>query len=433
MGVRAVLISAVLIVVLLAAGSGLGGWLFKEKPEPPKREAGPPPPLVQTVTITPESVRERFTAYGTVRAERVCTIAAEVAASVIEIPGRIRAGSVVTAGQPVVRLDERRYCHELANAQALAESDLAQLDELDAVAANISRLIKIAEREFRIASDERDRLARLFETDLAHKREYDLAKMSYEQAHRVLQNYQNEASLIAPRRQQFEASHRARLAAAQLAQLNIERCTMRAPFAGALERMYVERGDYVTFGTPVVGLVDASRVEVPIQLPTAVYDQVRVGTSCVLSCESKVGVSWPGTVTRLAPSADPQTRTFAAYVIVDNNTASEPLLPGAFVRATVEGPLYENALFVPRSAIRDDKVLVVNGLVAAARAVRTERFLEDRALVTGDLRPGAQVILAPLDVLADGTPIRVPTDTERPATSAPTAEPIPSVPAGNAP
>ena len=62
--------------------------------------------------------------------------------------------------------------------------------------------------------------------------------------------YQNEASLVAPRRQRLAASHRARLAAAELAQLNIERCTIRAPFAGVVERMQVEVGDYVGFGTP---------------------------------------------------------------------------------------------------------------------------------------------------------------------------------------
>ena len=433
MGVRAVLISAILIVGLLVAGSALGSWLLTHKPEPPQREEGVPPPLVHTVTVTPETVRERFTAYGTVRAERVCTLAAEVAGSVREIPGRIRAGSSVTADQPVVRLHERQYRHELASAQALAESDLAQLAELDAEDANITRLIRIAERELRIAGDERDRLARLFETELAHKREYDLAKMAYEQARRVLQNYQNEATLIAPRRQRLEASHRARLAAAELAQLNIERCTIHTPFAGTVERMQVEVGDYVGFGTPVLSIVDAGRVEVPIQLPAAVYDRVRVGSPCVLTCESKPEATWPGTVARLAPSADAQTRTFAAYVIVDNSTAPEPLLPGFFVRAEVEGPQHAGVLLVPRGAIRDGKVLVVSGQVAQERRVRTELLLEDRALVTGELHAGDEVILAPLDVLTDGAPIRVPSGSEPTVASAPPTEQTGSAAADVAP
>ncbi|MCH8146829.1 MAG: DUF3362 domain-containing protein, partial [Planctomycetes bacterium] len=52
-------------------------------------------------------------------------------------------------------------------------------------------------------------------------------------------------------------------------------------------------------------------------------------------------------------SADPRSRTFRAYVEVDNAKQVQPLLPGYFVTAVVEGPRITDALLVPRIAILD--------------------------------------------------------------------------------
>ena len=405
--------SLVLIIVLVGAGAGVGGVLYAVREEAPRRPSVTQPPLVDSLVVREEDVVERFVGFGTAVALRRANLAAEVAATVIERTGDVRAGSPVVAGQVLVRLDDRQYRYVLARAEALAEAEQAALDELAKDTENLKRLIHTAGQELRVAGDERTRVSELFERGLAAKKEYDFANLAYQQARRVLQGYEREIAKAGPRQARLAASKRAYDADAELARLNIEKCEIRAPFAARIESLFVDEGDHVAPGSVVLALVDASRVEMAIQLPASVYNRVRVGAPCRLVSESVRGVVWDGALARIVPVADRQTRTFAAYVVVDNTERARPLLPGTFAKALIEGPTYAQRLVVPRRACRAGQVFVVEDGLATARRVTTERLIEDRAIVTGDLQGGDRIILSHLEQLADGTPVRI-----RPALSA---------------
>lgn len=125
-------------------------------------------------------------------------------------------------------------------------------------------------------------------------------------------------------------------------------------------------------------------------------------------------------VTRIAPTADERTRTFAVYIVVDNiEGESGELVPGMFVRGQVDGPLHHGAILVPRGACRAGRVFIVEDDLARIRSVTIERFIEERAMVSGDLQSGDRVILSHLGKLADGSPVRL--SPERSAAS--TAQP----------
>jgi multidrug efflux pump subunit AcrA (membrane-fusion protein) len=119
------------------------------------------------------------------------------------------------------------------------------------------------------------------------------------------------------------------------------------------------------------------------------------------------GIVWHGEVARIAASADEETRTFPIYVDVDNARQSQPLIPGTFVRAEVEGPVHHDRILVPRVAVREGCVFVAEAGVVHQRAVTIERLIGERALVEGELRSGDRVILSHLGRLASGTPVRI--------------------------
>jgi multidrug resistance efflux pump len=359
------------------------------------------------VVVEPEDVAERFVGYGTAQPDRVANLAAEVAATVVELVGDIEAGSAVRREQLLIRLDDREYRYALARAEALAASDQAAIDELDTEAQSLAGLIRTAEQELRVASEEKARVSGLFETGHAAKKEYDFANLAYQQARRVLQGFQMEASKLGPRRARAVASKRSRLAEAELAVLNVERCDIRAPFAGTIESLLIEVGDRAAPGVVLVRLLDPAHVEIPIQLPAGVYDRLEVGARCRVMSESMPGSGWDGQVARIAPSVDSQSRTFAVYVDVDNAVQEHSLVPGTFVRAEVHGPTHLGRLLVPRGAIVAGHVLVARQGIAFERAVTVERLIEDRALVAGGLRPYDRVILSHLDRLSDGSPVRI--------------------------
>ena len=179
--------------------------------------------------------------------------------------------------------------------------------------------------------------------------------------------------------------------------------------------MGVDTGDRVGVGSVVLTLIDPSRVEIPIQLPGAVYERVKVGATCTIGSESMTTDVWRGEVARIAPAADEQTRTFAAYVVVDNAGQVQPLVPGTFVRAVVRGPVYPNRILVPRGAFRSGRVFVVEDGVARLRSVAVDGFIEDHAMVGSGVRDGDRVILSHLERLADGSHVRV--RSEQPASA----------------
>lgn len=350
------------------------------------------------------------------RADRTADLRAEVAGVVVEVVGDIEAGSVVRAQDSLIRLDDRQYEYEQSRALAEAAAAHARVEQLETSARNLERLRSIAQRELRIAEDEVSRLRGLIESDQAVKKELDVAKLAYERARRLLQGFENELALIAPTRAQVEASRRASEATAELARLNMERCVIKAPFDGAVEAVPVELGERVSIGTALVTLVDASHVEIAIRLPVSVRTRVFAGASCRVDIESAGDFSWTGTVDRIDPVADSDTRTFAVYVDVDNSDFECPLMPGSFVRGEIAGRAIADALIVPRGAIHGDSVFVLEGDVARQRSVMVERPLGERAVVRGDLRGGDLLILSNLDQLSDGAAVRA--SAEEPGTSA---------------
>ncbi len=393
--------------MLLGVGGGLGYLLVAVRVDPPQRELATLAPLVESIVVQAEDVVEHFVGYGTAQAMRSANLAAEVAATVVECVNGIRAGSPVSAGQALIRLDDRQYRHVLERVEARGDAEQASLDELTVEAENLDRLIKTAQQEARVAVDERTRVAGLLERKHAAKKEYDFANLAYQQARRVLQGYERELAKLAPRRARLAASKRGYDAEAALAQLDIERCEIKAPFGGRIHKLMVDVGDRVAPGFVVATLIDASRVEIAIQLPASKYDRVHVGAPCRVESDSLVGTNWRGEIVRIAPQADEQTRTFAVYVVVDNaELGGQVLVPGSFVRAAVRGPVHAGAILLPRSACRNGRVFVVENDIARERLITIERFMEDRAMVRGPLLSGDRVIVSHLDKLADGSPVR---------------------------
>lgn len=423
-----VVLSLVLIVVILSGGVVIASWLIATRVKPPRTEVGELPPVVEVMALKRQDVTEQFVGYGSAGADRVARLAAEVPANVLERVGGIREGTAVDKGQPLIRLDDREYALTYDRSVALAAVQQASIDELEVERTKLGSLLQAAQSELHLADSERTRVTRLFEHAQAAKQEFDAARMAYQQALRVALGYEREIAKLDPRAAQLEASKRSYESAAELAKLDVERCMIKAPFAGSIDTLKVDEGDRVGVGTVLLTLVDRRHVQVPLQLPASSYDRIRVGASCTLQCESMSDNSWKGTIARVAPVVDAQTRTYAAYVTVDNTEQPRPLVPGTFVQATVFGRSHPDQLVVPRSAIRDGVVFVASDGKVHRRPVKTLLAVSDRAMVAGDLHEGDLLIMTHLDSMAEGILVRTtPAEpalakSEAPADSIPRAE-----------
>jgi len=288
----------------------------------------------------------------------------------------------------------------------VTETD-AELVRVDVEEQNIRRLAAIAQREVDVNHDEYKRLSELFEKGEASKTEFNFARLAYDRSLRESETLGNRLALLEPRRTSLQASRAARLADTELARLYLERCSIVAPFSGQISELMVEVGDRVMPGTRLARLTCLDIIEVPVELPISARPNIATGAACSLTVDSNPSLSWQGTVSRLAPVADARSRTFAAYVEVDNRTQSSPLIPGYFLTAGVRGPLLVGVLAVPRGAIINNSLFVVNDNSAHLRRIKVDTVVGETAVVSGEIRPGDLVILSNLDKLFDGALVRL--------------------------
>ena len=80
---------------------------------------------------------------------------------------------------------------------------------------------------------------------------------------------------------------------------------------GVIAKRMIVAGQVVSACQPVFTLAAAGEREVLISLPEQGFDRVKVGQPVEVELWSQAGERFPGRIRELAPSADPQSRTFA--------------------------------------------------------------------------------------------------------------------------
>jgi len=193
------------VLCLLAAA--VGGC----KEDLPPKEVAAVNVAVQIIEPLPE-LHETIRLHGITQPNRIVRVAAEVAGRVEEV--LVEEGANIDCGEPnnvIVRLN----------------TDLLQA-ELDRYRSEA----QFNQRDY-------ERLQAAHEKGVATQMEVDLARMKYETARAM------ERSAATTR----------------------ERCTIRAPIRGTLNRLPVEKGEYLQPGTPVAEIVDLETIKVAIDVP----------------------------------------------------------------------------------------------------------------------------------------------------------------------
>ena len=157
-------------------------------------------------------------------------------------------------------------------------------------------------------------------------------------AQAVLQNTRSLARMESASVQEMEKAQAEVDISAQaraLAQLDVERCAVRAPFAGAVVSLSAGKGEYVGAGKPLLEIVSTENLEVHFLLPSTAIQDVRVGQGFSMSVYETNSVV-NGTVRQIAPVADPLNRTIKIFGRLDS--ASGLARPGMSDIMTLEQP-----------------------------------------------------------------------------------------------
>jgi RND family efflux transporter MFP subunit len=342
-------------------------------------QGGPPPAKVVLDAARLELLEEYRQVTGEIRAVRRSLVAAEVEGRVAAV--EIDEGAAVEDGAVLVRLDEifaaldeRAAKHGVAEQEALGRERAAELHD--------------AERDQARAED-------LFARALSSEADVDNARTAVARATaRLAQAKALEASARAEHERAVE--RRARHA-------------VRAPFAGRVSAVYVERGHWLRVGDPVCEVAATGEVEawlsVPEELvgrlaPHAVRVQVRVPST---------GETVEAPVSAVVPQAELPARTFPVVVRLGNDAGR--LLPGMRVSAMVPTGVRGELLTVHKDALRRDDagtyVFFDAGGRAAVARVEVRFAVGERAVVRApQLQGGAGIVVEGNERLFPGQPLR---------------------------
>lgn len=413
-------------LAVLGAGVGLFVLLNATREEPPEPQETNEVPLVRTIEVRPVELPRRWQGYGTARAMRSSTIASEISAVVVERPERTEAGLAVEAGQVLFQLDDSDVGNAALRASGQIASLEAQLAQLDVSERRLEEQTDLSRNEVEAARRDLERAEEALANSAGTESELDARRTRVLQAERTLSSLLDQLETLPSQRARLEAELSALRADLAIAQENVARTRVTAPFSGQLQEVMVEAGERVAPGTPMARLVDLSRIEVPIRLPASAAGRVSVGDLVELSTDAADPASWEGRLARIAPEADPSTRTITAFVEIvqdERPVGMIPLLPGQFVEAVVLVDDGERRIALPRRTVNGDRVLVVRagedglGVIESrevdvsfhADGLLPELVADERdwSIIGDGLAPGERVVVSGFAGLVPGRAVRL--------------------------
>lgn len=218
-----------------------------------------------------------------------------------------------------------------------------------------------------------------------------------------------------------EAQAKLRAAEADLdnAKLNLSRTQIKVPFEGRVLERTAGVGQYVTVGAKLGRVFATDKVEVRLPLTDRQLMELNLPIGYVASAGNGPKVSlranlgggdnvWEGRIVRTHASVDQQTRLMYAVAEVADpygqlNSRGMPLAVGLFVTAEIEGVQPQNALVMPRDALRsEDKVYVIKDDKLEIRTVDVLSTSTEQVFVTAGVEAGEKVVTSPVRGAHDG-------------------------------
>ncbi|MGM9489395.1 efflux RND transporter periplasmic adaptor subunit [Ideonella sp. YS5] len=209
-------------------------------------------------------------------------------------------------------------------------------------------------------------------------------------------------------------SARANLAAAQAqtetVRINLREAGLVAPISGIVSKRHVVPGEKVAQEQQIVTIVDLTKLEMAGSVGTHEVGMLQAGMPVTVHVE---GVTEPvkGNLARIAPAAEPGTRSIGVAIAIGN--PKEQLRAGQYAQAQVVMQEGSPRLTLPVAAIGtasgQEYVWTIEEGKLLRRAVTTGRRDEAKGLVEvkDGVKPQAQVLAMRFDNLREGAPARV--------------------------
>jgi membrane fusion protein (multidrug efflux system) len=297
------LVFAVLAAVLLSPGEAAA-----------QRPGGAAPRTFVVRTGKPErrTIAQSIRKTGGLTSPAVVDVSAKISArlATLELDDgtRVEEGTRVRKGQRLATLESSDYAAQVTAATAALRS----------------AEVTMADRK-----RELDRAETLFREGTATEQERDFARADFERAGAAVEQAK---------------------AQVELATINLAETVLTAPMDGVVSARHVEPGTLLSPGSKIVTITQIDTLRFQLNVPTTLFAQLALGqTTLEIEVDAYPGEVVSGTLSRIYPQADSDTRTVRVEAVIDN--AAGRYLPGMYAVAELALNRRENVLVVPNEAV----------------------------------------------------------------------------------
>jgi RND family efflux transporter MFP subunit len=312
-----------------------------------------------------------------------------------ELSGQIESRSVEPGQQ--VRQDELLLSLASGDYQdALAEAE-ARLARESLDVERDRELLTLSKRNYALQKNDLDRLIKLGADSLVSKSLLDEARIKLLQLQAEVARL-NSSVASAESRIALKQAERNRAAR------NLARTQLLTPFAGSVNAVEAQIGDYVTPGDMIAELIDISSLDLYVEVRGNVAQSLQQGDSVDVVIE---GDTLPGKVIALQIDPDPVTFTHALRVRV----AGMSVRPGQVAQVRLPLRQLRKVTAVPVTAILYDegKTFVFrldNDTLAMTEVTLGER-VDDLQVVQGGVDASDRIVTHNVSALSDGQQVVV--------------------------
>jgi HlyD family secretion protein len=349
------------LAILLVVAALIVAWVATKKAAPPE---------VVFVKVTRETVISSLSTNGKVEPIEWMPVRAERSGVITRV--LVSRGQQVTKDQPLVELETRVASADLSKAEAAIQEAKAQekiltqggrIGERQQIDSDLAR----TRLDLEAAQKGYQALDRLVSKQAATRQELDSARQLVDQLQLKIQALEKSKGALVSGIDKEIATARLQEAqsTAAVAQSNLDRGILRAPMDGTVYDFDLKQGSYLNPGDAIAKVGQLDRVRVTVYVDEPDLGKVHQGELVIITWDALPGHQWKGKVDKLPTQIEPLgTRQVGEVGCIIENPDRD-LLPNANINADIQATVAENALAIPKEAIRrqgsDTGVLLLQG------------------------------------------------------------------------
>jgi HlyD family secretion protein len=359
-----------LVLLLLVAAAAIG-WGVLRKSTPPR---------VPFARVKRQKLVSTLPTNGKVEPFEWQAIHADMAGVLSALD--IQEGQHVAKGQTVAVVADPALQSDIESAEARLSEARAGLAALQsggrpADLADIENRLERTRLDLQQATTNYETLQRLAAKNAATGQEVQAARDKVKDAEVEIAGLQKRrGSLVAkPDVSAAEARVADAEVAVRLARQRAGRSAIVAPLSGVIYGLAVQRGAHVAPGAFIANVGRLDRVRVRVYVDEPELGRVAIGQPVTIRWQALPGKEWAGTVERKPTSIQALGSRQVGEVVCTIDNPGGDLIPGTNVDAEIRTAVVENALVLPREALRHDAggdyVLALSGDTVERKNVKT--------------------------------------------------------------